>query len=221
MRQKKGRIVAAALGLMLAVFLTGCGRKVPEIGEVQEAGIYLTKEGKVTAFLVEKFDKEYYDEAELEDMILAEIEDYNSQAKAGSLAENEKTLPVVLADIMSPEEKIAAGQTGADTITVQFDYAGTEDYSAYNGKVLYLGTVAQAKVDGYPVQKDLTSVSDGITLTKMEAQNLTEHYLLVLQESIPVHVPYEVLYVSSGVSVNENTVIFDGTDGGFAYVIMK
>lgn len=216
---KKSRVMMAVLSLMISLVLIGCGEKMPLISEAEGNMIYLTKDGKVTAFLVESFDKEYYSETELEKMILSEVEDYNSQAGAGS--QKEEGQPVVLTDILSPEEKQEMGLNDAKTITVQLDYVSAQDYSAYNDTLLYWGTVAQAKTDGYPIQKDLSSPADGSALTKAQAQEMGENHLLVLQESIPVQVPYKVLYVSSGVTVEGNTVTFDGTEGGFAYVIMK
>lgn len=213
--KRKGFLTAVVM--LAAMMLTGCGESVPVIGEVETSSIYLTEEGTVTAFLVEEFDEEYYSESELEEMICLEIEDYCSQAKAG---EGEMA-PVSLTQILGPGEKAGVAGQSVSSVTVQMEYASPEDYSAYNRKVLYLGTIGQAQADGYPIKTDLKSVSDDSVLTREQAQDMGNYYILITQESIPVHVPYDVMYVSGGVTADGNTVRFDGTDGGFAYVIMK
>lgn len=217
MGKKKRKGSLAAVILFAAALLAGCGDKVPAIGEVENSSVYLTKEGIVTAFLVEEFDKEYYSESELEEMIRLEIEDYCSQAKAG----DGESAPVRLIQILSPDEKAGLVGQPSTSVTVQMEYASPEEYSGFNGKVLYVGTVNQAQMAGYPIKADLRSVSDDSVLTRAQAQEMEEQYLLVTQENVPVHVPYDILYVSDGVTVEENTVSFEGTGGGFAYVIMK
>lgn len=217
MEKMKRKGLLTAVVMLAAIVLAGCGESVPVIGEVETSSIYLTKEGTVTAFLVEEFGEEYYSESELEEMICLEIEDYCSQAKAG---EGEMD-PVSLTQILGPGEKAGLVGQSVSSVTVQMEYASPEDYSAYNRKVLYLGTVWQAQVEGYPIKSDLKSVSDDSVLPKRQAQEMENYYILITQESIPVHVPYDVMYVSDGVTVDGSTVSFDGTDGGFAYVIMK
>lgn len=214
----KGVATAAVICLLGAVS-TGCGGGTPDIVDIETSTVYLTKEGTVTAYLVEEFDKDYYDVAELEQMIQSEIEDYMSQAHAG----REGEAPVKLIDICSPEEKDAmtlAGE-GATTVTVQMEYADAEIYGVYNDCTMFFGTVKEAQHAGYPVMADLQSVSDGEILKKEEAQSMGDKHILVLSENVQVVVPYKVLYVTEGVTVEKDTVIFDGADGDFAVVIMK
>ncbi|MBQ7955396.1 MAG: hypothetical protein IJ282_06560 [Lachnospiraceae bacterium] len=212
-------ITVAAVSLAVVMGLTGCSGKMPMINEVEDSVLYLTKEGTVTAYLVETFDKDYYSAAELEQMILLEIEDYNSRANAG----DETKKKVSLIDVCSPEEKnpIQGITEDTNTVTVQMEYANAEEYGGYNGNTMFFGTVSKANAAGYPIKADLLSVFDGSTLTKEDAQTMTDKHVLILQEKVPVVVPYKVLYASSGVTVDKDTVIFDGTEGELAYVIMK
>lgn len=216
-KYRKKSALMTVLVLFAALALTGCGGKVPAIEKVESSMICLSEDGAVNAFLVEEFQAAFYDETELEEMIRQETDDYNAQAKAGE----DETLPVQLVDILTRQEQADAGKAGADSITVQMAYASAEDYGAFNDTVLYLGTVDQAKTAGYPILSDLTSVSDGSTLTKAQAQEMGESHILILQENIPVQVPWKVLYTSAGVTVENKTVTFEGTEGGYAYVIMK
>lgn len=205
------------LVLMLTLVLTGCGSQVPDISQVETSSIYLTKEGTVTAFLVEEFEKEFYSEAELEQMILQEAEDYNSQAQAGE----GEILPVKLADIRTRQEQAEEGAAQTGMITVQMEYASAEDYEQFNGETLYLGTIAHAKASGYPIQTDLISISDGSILSKEQAQEMDEKHILVFKDNAPIQVPWKVLYASDGVKIEKQTVTFEGTQSGYAYVIMK
>lgn len=223
-KQKSNRFVVFALGLLMSVMLVGCGSDVPKIEKAEQSGIYLTKEGNVTAFLVETFDKEYYDATELEQMILTEIDEYNAtmDALADEAAAQQATAPVRLVDVLSPEEKNASvSGADTDTVTVQMEYASCADYTAFNGRVLFFGTVAQAETSGYPVKTDLKSVSGDEVLKKADASAMSENHILIFEESITVHVPFEVLYVSDGVTVDGKTVVFEEAEGKLATVIMK
>lgn len=217
-KYRKRGFAAIALCLLMGTSLLGCGNGTPKIGKVEQSGIYLTKEGNATVFLVETFDKEYYSETELEQMILSEVEVYNSQAQNGE----DGAQAVTLTDILSPQEKNeSVTEAAADTITVQMEYASSADYTAFNGKMLFFGTVAQAKEAGYLVEADLKSTSGEGVLTKEDAQAMEENHILIFEENIAVQVPYEVLYVSEGITVDGKTVVFEGTDGELATVIMK
>ena len=102
----KGVATAAVIGLLGAVS-TGCGGGTPDIVDIEKSTVYLTKDGTVSAYLVEEFDKEYYDVAELEQMIQSEIEDYMSQAHAG----NTEKEPVKLVDIWLNDAPFLAGHS--------------------------------------------------------------------------------------------------------------
>lgn len=223
-RHKGNRFFAIALSLLVGATLVGCGSGTPKIEKAEQSGIYLTEEGNVTVFLVETFDKEYYDAAELEQMILAEIDAYNAttDVTADEAAAQKAMAPVQLVDILSPEEKnTSISGASADTITVQMEYATSADYTAFNGKVLFFGTVAQAEVSGYPIKTDLKSVAGDEVLKKADASAMSENHILVFEESVTVHVPFEVLYVSDGVTVDGKTVVFEEAEGKVATVIMK
>ena len=208
---------AMGLCVLIGTLSAGCGSEIPGISAVEKSTIYLTKDGTVTEFLVEAFEKDYYDVTELEQMILMEIEDYNSQANAGNDGS-----PVRLITVYGPQEKNASlGAKEETTVTVQMEYADAEEYGDFNGCVMYFGTIADAKNAGYPIKADVTDITTGEALAKEEAQKMTENHVLVLQGNIPIVVPYKVLYVSPDVRVEGNTVIFDGADGSGAVVIMK
>ncbi len=212
----KGVATVTLTMLALACF-AGCGEDTPDIAEMEDSTIYLTKDGTVTAYLVEEFDRDYYDITELEQMIQLEIEDYLSQAHAG-----EETVPVQLVDICSPREKNGVVGLGQETtVAVCMEYASAEHYSAYNGCLLFFGTIKEALASGHSILADLTDISGEKLLKKEEAQTMVEKHILILQEEMCVVVPYKVLYVSEGVEVEENTVIFDEEQGGPAYVIMR
>ncbi len=213
----KGVAAAVLTSLFCAVF-TGCGEGTPDIVDIEKSTVYLTKDGTVTAYLVEDFDKDYYDVAELEQMIQREIEDYTSQAHAGS-----EEVPVKLIDICSPADKDAASYTGdgADTVTVHMEYEDASVYGLYNDCSMFFGTVKEAKHAGYPILSDLQSVSGDEMLGKDQAQAMGDKHILVLPKGVSVVVPYKVLYVTEGVAVEKDTVIFDGEGGEFALVIMK
>ena len=83
------------LGIFLiSAVLCGCG----ENGEGQGAGpeeanvpagagaeIEVLKDGSIVETITEEFAKEYYDAENLEDMLMAEVEDFNRNLSGGSV----------------------------------------------------------------------------------------------------------------------------------------
>lgn len=215
-RHKSNRLFAILSGILIGGMLSGCSNGIPKIEKAEQSGIYLSEEGKVTVFLVESFEKEYYDAAELEQMILTELEEYNTIAGGTETAQAE------LVDILSPDEKTATvSGDEPDTVTVQMRYASTADYTAFNESVLFFGTVARAAEAGYVIKTDLNSVTGDEVLKKTDASAMSDNHILLFEESIAVHLPYEVLYISDGVTVDGKKTVWKEADGRIAAVIMK
>lgn len=220
MNRVKVKGAAAAFVLCLSLSdLAGCGGSTPDIVDVETSAIYLTKDGTITEYLVEEFEKDYYDVTELQQMIQSEIEDYASQAHAG----REKEPDIRLIDICTPTERngVLNLKEASPTITVCMQYADAEIYGAYNNCTLYFGKVKEAELAGYSILTDLYDVSGTKILSVDKAQKMRENHILVFEGNRQIVLPYKVLYVTKGVAVEKNTVIFDGADGRFAVVIMK
>jgi uncharacterized lipoprotein YajG len=79
MKRNKVRSVCACVAA--AFMLAGCGTaKVPDVVDVTSLAI--SEDGQITSYLVDVFDKDYYDISELKTMALEDAADYNAEHQA-------------------------------------------------------------------------------------------------------------------------------------------
>lgn len=96
MRQNRiKKFLAAGLSGLLILSLTGCGQaaKLPET--VVNTSLVVEKDGKVTSYLVNTFDKEFYNLDGLTQMVEEEAEEFN--AAHTEVTENPLTVKTVQA----------------------------------------------------------------------------------------------------------------------------
>lgn len=207
MKKSISLLLITVLGL---VFLSACGGSL----DVSENTIYVQKKGKITEALVETFDKSYYSAEELEAYINQRMEDYTK-------SHDEKSI----------EMKSFAVEDG--TARLHMDYAGYEDYAAFNGVELFAGTLPQALAVGYDFEDEFLSVTDGILGDSVDKDTVTEddgYKVVILNEKVNVKVDGTVLFVSAQytgmagkdtvtISMPENAV--DGQELALTYIIYK
>lgn len=201
MRKQTG-ICAAVLAVMLLA--TGCGAKE------ERTTLHIKDGGKVVENVTEKFDKDYYDEKELEKFIDEEIEAYIDES-------GEKNIK---ASGFSVEDNKAY-------MTLKFD--STDVYSDFNQETLYQGTVVQAEADGYPMAEHFYAVKDGKVKKDQTDKKIGDgdgYKVVVTSESIDVAVSGEVLFVSrSDVKMrDEKTVSIqkeNEDDTSLTYIVYK
>lgn len=203
--KKKKKILSlllACIGLCIAA-LTGCN-SIPEIDKVEESTLYISKEGSITAFLVDTFEKSYYDQNELEAMIQEEIKEYGQSVKLSRISSKSMI------------------DTGIDGIIVQMEYADGISYTGFNGKKLFYGTIAEAYEAGYKINVIVKDMSDASkVISESEIKAMSDKHILIVEENIKVSVPSKILYVSGGVSVLKNTEAVVNHETGYSYIIMK
>lgn len=173
-----------------AIALVGCGStKMPET--IEKTTISVQKEGEVTVYLVETFDKSYYDISELTSMARKEAADYNTEKQQG------EKVPVSVLQV----EEIAG-----DNVMITYEYQDAETYMDFAEGVLFYGTVQEALAEGYNLEElPLSSVKDG-TLAKEGylQQEAKEKHVLITDQKAEIYCPYGVTYISQGAVYNEN-----------------
>ncbi len=169
----KRMIRVGVLLVLTAAVLGGCGKAFSADMDT----VYVQKKGTVKGANVADFDKEYYDEAELESFINDTVDTYIAKAGEGTVEVKD----------FAVEDGIAH---------VYLDYACAEDYAQFNGVDFYAGTVLDAKADGYDIPDAFTAVTE-----KDIAWDDQDNKIVIVGQQTQVRVDGTILFVSSNASV--------------------
>ena len=173
-----------ALSMVLGVgLLTGCGSAY----DADESTIYLLNKGKLVVTSVEDFDTTEYNESELKTYVDEMVADYcDSNGKDA----------VKLKKLKISDEKA----------TMIMEYASLDDYLAFDGEPIFIGTVAEAQEAGYTFEGDFGAWSkEGVSLCGAdEFWGSSSLKVLILNKPVDVSLKGKIAYVSmSNVTVSD------------------
>lgn len=187
--------------LLVGVILIVSGCSVQKDAEITT--VKINKDGTLENHIVEKFEKEYYDQAELQDMIESDISDFNLTDG------NEK---IKLKEIVVEE--------GVARPVIMFD--DPQSYADFNNVVFFFGTVAQAYDNGFDFDISLTNVKDESVIGKDDILGLGDRLIVITEENICVETYHSIEYKSNNISIDGNKEAVVATqDGELAYIIFK
>ncbi len=197
------------IGICLALFLTvglltGCG------AQVSRTTVHVKNNGKVVENVAEDFDKEYYDEKELEKFIDQSVDEYTEETGKKD----------VKAKGFSVKDKKAY---------LTMKYKSTDAYMDFNQETLYAGTIVQAIADGYTLPEEFYPVKDGKlkkTATDKSIKENDEYKVIITSENLDVATGGEVCFVSrtDAKIVDGKTVSIqkeNADDTSLTYIIYK
>ena len=209
MRQNRiKKFLAAGLSGLLILSLTGCGQaaKLPET--VVNTSLVVEKDGKVTSYLVNTFDKDFYNLDGLTQMVEEEAEEFN--AAHTEVTENPLTVKTVQA------------LEGGSMVQVVQEFADTDSYAEYNEQELFYGTRVEALAEGISVDLGLVSAADGTPAEEQKLDKaLEKNHLIITNASAYIYCPYPVLYISEGVVMGENGYVDASQSDGVVTILMK
>lgn len=203
------RIGCAMLAvLMFGMILVGCGTVDSETNLV-----FVGKKGQVQTIDVEEFDKSYYSEEDFKTFAQEAIDTYNQSHEADAVLLQELTL----------EEGVAK---------LKMEYKSVEDYSNFNGIILYQGSVTAAIGDGYLFDVNFSKVEKGeITGKAVKADILAEDGLsvVIIGANTNVKIDGTIHYVSTDnvtVTAKDTVSIYDSANTSlesevYTYIIYK
>ena len=197
------------LTLFMIFGLAGCAEK--EVIPVTEPTVEITEDGELIAYLVEDFDKEYYDLGELETMVREEVADFVKNRAL--VAEDGKEGMAV--------ESVTMAADGSKKAVVALRFANSEVYADYFDAEAFFGTVSQAQNAGYGLSAALTSVKDGEIFTEEDARKSSKRKILIIEDSVMVRCPKEVLYIGTNTSLTEEGFVDCTESEGLKLIIMK
>lgn len=174
------RRVAVILALtVVAIGLAGCGRtQAPEMNSLS-----FDKEGVITHRIVGKSDQSYYQ------IDMTDLEGFAAERVAEYCAENGK-------DKVSLE----AAEEKDGSLVLDFRYDSPEDYSSFNHRVLYVGTLESASEEGYELEAVPFVSTDGQAAEVGFMEDWGATNLVILEtksgEEMFVNLPGKTLYVN-------------------------
>lgn len=189
------------LSILISMALFGCEQEKSD----DATTVSVEKNGKVVASIVEDFDKEYYSEDELKEMIASDIAKYNTS----SGDENVKL------DTVSVSDGVAR------TTLIHKD---SESYAGFNGVTFFEGTVADAYNAGYSFDDVVlkSAAEDGVTLDKSGILAEGNMHIVITDENINIRTFNNIAYISSNVTlVNKKEAVVAGTEEPVTYILFK
>lgn len=182
--------VTALIMLMLTCVLAGCGQEKT----AQISSVSVTKDGTVKQQIVGSFEQSYYELEGLRRLADDRVSAYTAE-------HGEKS---VMLD--SLEEK--DGQ-----IVIDFTYLSVKDYTAFNHRELYAGSVAQAKAEGYVLDNIAFISTKNEPYEPGAIEGLDDMSIVIIAtrpgEELNVNVYGKVLYINQSAMSNVD-VDFNG-----------
>lgn len=208
-RKRYAGLLAAFLSIFIVACMAGCGTTKEPLDvthlQIDEAGV-------VTHTMIEDFDTSVYDVAELQAMIQEEIADYDNEFQAGNVS------------LVSA----AMSETESNKLIVTMQFSDASAYSDFNDIDLFFGTVAEVGEKGYTLEDLVFTDASDATKTVGFSELDTSGHILIVEENIPVELPYKVLYTSGNVELLDKYTVSGteqpegtGVANGFYYVITK
>ena len=184
-----------ALLLIMAVScgLIGCGKdKEPEVSSVS-----ISKDGTIVHQIVGDFEQNYYEMAGLQALASDRVAEYCADNGEDSVT------------LTSVEEKDGR-------ILIQLRYATDRDYSKFNNRDLFIGTLTEAYIQGYPLEGVPFVSTEGkpIEFGDMEDRDSKQIAIVATKptEELVVNTYGKVLYINRS-SAGEPEISFYGKNG--------
>lgn len=210
---KTKKKVGLFLGLFLSVlFVSGCSKEEETYIPVTTNTVEVTEDGRIVSYIVESFEKDYYDINELESMVRTEIEEYNVEKK--DLSTQAGSAPIMVDKVMMAED-------GSSNVVVALSFQNASVYTDYMGKELFYGTVQEAVSAGYDVDKKLAEVKSGELFTGEKLQKNYEKRILILEDAVSVRAYGKVQYLSANAKKTEEGFVDCTADQELKYIIIK
>ena len=181
------------------IILTGCATQK----DFTNTTLEIHKDGTLEHYIAENFEKDYYDQAELQEMIESEISDFN-------LTEGSEKVQL-------KEVKMKEGM--ANPILT---YQDASSYAGFNDVTFFFGTIAQAYENEVDLNITLQSVKEDAQIEKEDVLQMGDSYILITEESMNIDTFHAIDYYSNNVTLNgKKEATITTQDGELAYIIFK
>lgn len=172
------KVWQAALLLTVGMVLSGCGSQEKD---AQVSSMSFGKDGEITHKIVGSFEQNYYELEELESLAAQRVEEYCAEHDAGSVS------------LDSVKEK-------GGEVSIIFRYAAPADYSGFNNRQLFMGTVAEANAGEYHLDSIAFISPQGEPIELGFTEDADAKKVLIIEtksgEELQVNLEGKVLYIN-------------------------
>lgn len=202
------KIVVALLSIVMAVGLVGCGNMGDIELEAGDTGIYIDDDGAIEYGSCEAFDKDYFDEDQLENEVDTEVADFNKSKYAS--VDDAASVEQFKAD--SKEAKLVL-----DFVTT-YDFKNYMiNYANYDANSFYIGPISQN--DKCEIKGDFVKPRSKKIVKADEIKKLKD-CILVTYTPTKVQVNGDVKYISTNCKINEDDVVTTSKNKGeLSYIV--
>ena len=188
---QKGK--AILLIMAVSCMLIGCGQdEEPDVTSVS-----IGKDGTIIHQIVGNFEQNYYEMDGLQALASDRVAEYCADNGGDSVT------------LTSVEEKDGK-------ILIQLSYATDQDYSKFNNRELFVGTLTEAYIHGYPLESIPFVSVEGEPKEYGDMENPGARQIVIIAtkptEELVVNTYGKVLYINRGMT-NEPEVSFYGKKG--------
>lgn len=179
-----------SMGMVVAFLITGAVACSNESGSVEGSCISVSEDGTILDCIRESFDKDYYDQQELQTQVLQAVANYNGRV-------GEERISV---------EKV---QINGDVTDVKMEFRSYQDYADFNREIFFIGTPLEAQAAGFDLNQVYVGAEDD-SKTMGEAQLLatTGVKVLITNTDQTIQLYDKILYVSDHVQVGAKSRTF-------------
>lgn len=190
MTEKRIGLLRGSIAVILvSAFLFVGYANIGATGKMNQSGLAVRKNGQVILYIVDSFDKGYYDIEELKKMVQEEADAYNGKSRSGGAE------PVTV-------EEVSRVNGQEEKVRVVYRFRDGEAYSGFQGETLYYETLEQAIASRHVFSGAVLYGAGGeITLDEKNREKLKGKHVIVTEARTKISLPGEALYCSDGVKI--------------------
>ncbi len=196
---KKCRMLMVTCALLF--MLTACGSLNKDYDTTT---VYIGKNQEVSEYIVENFDKSYYDTEELKQNMEQTIQEYNQKNGASDLVVLDQY------ELLDDSAKL----------NVRIKYKSAKDYGNIHNCEFFVGTVKEAREAGY-VLDGLHAAEAQSAKTLAPVDQMTEEKVVICEEKMDVEVKGDILYISDNVSLKSSGLATVGESDTYSVIVYQ
>lgn len=196
---KKCRMLMVTCALLF--MLTACGSLNKDYDTTT---VYIGKDQEVSEYIVEDFDKSYYDTEELKQNMEQTIQEYNQKNGASDLVVLDQY------ELLDDSAKL----------NVRIKYKSAKDYGSIHNCEFFIGTVKEAREAGY-VLDGLHAAEAQSAKTLAPVDQMTEEMVAICEEEMDVEVKGDILYISDNVSLKSSVLATVGESDTYSVILYQ